>query len=172
MSRTLRSCRSPSPCNVVSKMSLPVTCFRALVRLPPWELCKSTCFQKRKNARRPRSAPSKEKIQFRTKAWKRKTAILGIGCGWRGSTEGQVRLLRSRIEHPGSRSRRPKPTTNETCSRRGPGVAACHCNAVTQPQTSLHSVAGSNTRAPGRGARNRPRVKCVPAGATPFSAHQ
>src|SRR5271156_6190630 len=51
-----------------------------------------------------------DKIDFRTRAWNRKPAILAIGA--RG-------VLRPRsLASP--RSRRPKPTTSETCSRRGP----------------------------------------------------
>ena len=36
----------------------------------------------------------------------------------------------TRIELPGPRSRHPKPTTSETCSRREI-VSLCDCNAVT-----------------------------------------
>src|SRR5271165_4274111 len=51
-----------------------------------------------------------DKIDFRTRAWNRKPAILAIGA--RG-------VLRPRsLASP--RSRRPKATTSETCSRRGP----------------------------------------------------
>jgi hypothetical protein len=51
-----------------------------------------------------------DKIDFRTRAWNRKPAILAIDA--RG-------VLRPRsLASP--RSRRPKATTSETCSRRGP----------------------------------------------------